>query len=199
MSKDKETQETPKPQDEAMAADEQETLDAEEVVGEITEPDLENELSQTRAEVVELRDLLLRTAAEQENFKKRMERERSNALKYAGESIFKEILPAVDNLERAMTQGVVDGADAATNLKGLLEGVGLTLKSMTATLEKFEVFPVESIGKPFDPSCQEALTMEVSDTIPANHVSKEFEKGYTYKDRLLRAAKVIVSSGKEGE
>ena len=78
----------------------------------------------------------------------------------------------------------------------MIEGVELTLKSLVATLEKFEVKPVESIGEPFDPKHHEALTMEVSDTVPVNHVVNEFERGYYYKDRLLRAAKVTVSSGK---
>ncbi|WP_163338325.1 nucleotide exchange factor GrpE [Desulfopila sp. IMCC35008] len=167
---------------------------AEEVQEEAQTP--EDELEAARKEVAELRDQLLRTVAESENFKKRMERERMTALKYSGEQIFREILPAVDNLERAIGQGVVEGASAEKNLAGLLEGVQLTLKSLNLTLEKFEVKPVEAVGKPFDPNHQEALTMEPSDTIPANSVVTEFEKGYYYKDRLLRAAKVVVSSGK---
>lgn len=160
------------------------------------EVDLEKELADARATIDDLHDKMLRAAAENENFKKRVERERMASLKYAGENIFKEILPVVDNLERAVDQGVVEGADAEQNLAGLLEGVQLTLKSVVATLEKFEVKPIDSVGQPFDPKHQEALTMGESDTIPANHVITDFEKGYYYKDRLLRPAKVIVSSGK---
>lgn len=172
-----------------------EILEADEVMEEVEAMDPEQELAQLRDELAEMRDKLLRVAAEQENVKKRMERDRDTALKYAGEAIFREILPAVDNLERALNHGPMEGADAEATLKGLHEGVELTLKSLLGALDKFEVRPVESIGKPFDPNHQEALTMEVSDSVPANHVSNEFEKGYTYKDRLLRAAKVIVSSG----
>ena len=91
---------------------------------------------------------------------------------------------------------MVEGNDAKTKLTALLEGVELTLKGLHSSLEKFEVKPFESKGQPFDPNKQEALTMEPSDTILANHVVNEFEKGYFYKDRLLRAAKVTVSSGK---
>lgn len=156
---------------------------------------LDEQLQQAQDESAELQDRLLRVAAEFENFKKRMERERSTMLKYAGENIFRELLPVVDNLERAVGQGVVDGVDDSKNLEALLEGVQLTLKSLLQTLEKFEVKPVSSIGEPFDPNVQEALTMEASDEVPANHVISEFEKGYHYKDRLLRAARVIVSSG----
>ncbi len=157
--------------------------------------DLGKELAEALADAAEQKDHMLRIAAEFENYKKRMNKERSTALKYAGEPIFREILPAIDNLERAVSQGKAGGVDAGIGLASLLEGVKLTLKSLLSTLEKFEVSSIESVGQPFDPSVQEALTMEASDTVPANHVLNEFEKGYHYKDRLLRAAKVIVSSG----
>jgi molecular chaperone GrpE len=163
------------------------------------EPDLEKQLADAQNEIAELRDKMLRGAAENENFKKRVERERQASLKYAGETIFREILPVVDNLERALAQGVVEGVSAEKNLDALLEGVQLTLKSVIATLEKFEVKTTESVGKPFDPKHQEAMVMAESDTVPANHVITEFEKGYYYKDRLLRAAKVVVSSGKKND
>ena len=163
---------------------------------EANEKSLEVQLAEALDEAADLKDKMLRLAADYENYKKRNERERLATMKYAGENIFREFLPVVDNLERAISQGVVEGADAEKNLAGLLEGVELTLKSLYTSLEKFEVKAIESVGEPFDPNKQEALTMEASDTIPANHVSTEFEKGYFYKDRLLRAAKVIVSSGK---
>lgn len=169
------------------------------VQGNEPEPDVEKQLADAQNEIAELRDKMLRGAAENENFKKRVERERQASLKYAGETIFREILPVVDNLERAITQGVVEGVSAEKNLAALLEGVKLTLKSVISTLEKFEVKTIESVGKPFDPKHQEAMAMAESDTVPANHIITEFEKGYYYKDRLLRAAKVIVSSGKEDD
>lgn len=157
--------------------------------------DPEKALAQALEEVADLRDKMLRAAAENENFKKRMARERSASLKYAGEQILREMLPVVDNLKRAIDQGEAGGDTAGKNLESFVEGVKLTLKNLVATLEKFEVKSIESIGEPFDPKHHEALTMEASDTVPANHVLNEFEKGYYYKDRLLRAAKVIVSSG----
>ncbi|MBW1635238.1 MAG: nucleotide exchange factor GrpE [Deltaproteobacteria bacterium] len=153
------------------------------------------ELAEAQEEIADLRDRMLRAAAENENFKKRMERERSMSLKYAGEQIFREMLPVVDNLERAIELGESGGDNAGQNLQSFLEGVKLTLKNLVSTLEKFEVKPIESLGGPFDPQHQEALTMEKSDAVPANHVVNEFEKGYFYKDRLLRPAKVVVSSG----
>lgn len=176
----------------------EETNETEGLGGEV-ERDVEKELADAQKELADLRDKMLRAAAENENFKKRVERERLASLKYAGETIFREILPVVDNLERAIVQGVIEGADAEKNLVALLEGVQLTLKSVVTTLAKFEVKPIDSVGKPFDPKHQEALTMAESDSVPANHVVTEFEKGYNYKDKLLRAAKVVVSSGKKDE
>jgi len=177
---------------EVIEEDEDETVERE-----AEEKSHEDDLQEALDEATELRDQVLRVAAEFENYKKRMERERSALLKYAGENILRELLPVVDNLERATEQGIIEGADAEKNLAALLEGVQLTLKSLLGTLEKFEVKQIESIGAPFDPNIQEALTMEVSDVVPANHVVSEFEKGYHFKDRLLRAARVIVSSGSE--
>lgn len=171
----------------------QETATGEEIV--VSADEL---LAAAQAEAVECRDKMLRAAAEFDNYKKRMERDRTTAFKYAGEPFLREFLPVVDNLERALAQGVVEGVDAEKNLAALLEGVQLTLKSLLSALEKFEVKPVVSVGQPFDPNVQEALAMEASETTPASHVLSEFEKGYFYKDRLLRVARVIVSSGKAG-
>jgi molecular chaperone GrpE len=161
----------------------------------IEEDSVEKKLADALADAAEQKDHFLRVAAEFENYKKRMIREKSMALKYAGEPIFREILATVDNLERAIAQSEADDIDAEQRFSSLLEGVQLILKSLVGTLEKFEVTPVTSVGEVFNPTNHEALTMEPSDTVPANQILNEFEKGYQYKDRLLRAAKVIVSSG----
>lgn len=191
MSKEKKSEEILDDQD--LGAPEE--ILTEEGEAEDLEKSPEEQLANALTEVVEWQDKALRSAADFENYRKRMERERISMLKYSGEAIFKELLPVVDNLERAVEQGVVDEVEAEQNLTALLEGVELTLKSLRTTLKKFEVKVIESIGGPFDPTIQEALSMEASDSVPANHVVGEFEKGYHYKDRLLRAARVIVSSG----
>ena len=161
----------------------------------LEEKSLEKQLADALADAADQKDHFLRVAAEFENYKKRMIREKATAMKYAGESILREILATVDNLERAIDQGQKEGVEAEQGLASLLEGVQLTLKNLLNTLEKFEVTPIESVGEVFDPINHEALSMEPSDTVPANHILNEFEKGYQYKDRLLRAAKVIVSAG----
>lgn len=156
---------------------------------------LEQDIDALRREAEENRDRLLRLAAEFENYKKRMARERETLLKYAGENIFRELLTTVDNLDRAVEQGTTDSGDAQKKLEAMLEGVELTRKGLLATLEKFEVRPIECQGAVFDPNEQEAMTMEPSSEVKQNCVLREFVKGYRYKDRLLRPAKVVVSSG----
>lgn len=153
----------------------------------------ELDVDQLRQELEENRDKLLRLAAEFENYKKRMERERESLVKYAGENIFRELLATADNLERALEQGSSDAGDAEQRLNALLEGVQLTQKGLLSTLEKFDVVPLESVGREFDPNEHEAMSMEATDSVPPNHVSREYVKGYRFKDRLLRPAKVIVA------
>ncbi len=153
-----------------------------------------DELALAQQEAQESKDQMLRLAAEFDNYKKRMERDRSKAFKYAEENFLKELLPSVDNLERAIEQG-----RKADNNDELLQGVELTFKGLVATLEKFEVTPLQSLGQPFDPNIHEALAMDHSDEVAENHILVEFEKGYQYKDKLLRPAKVVVSKGPASE
>lgn len=140
-------------------------------------------------------DKLLRVAAEFENFKKRIEREQSKLMKYAGENILRELLTTLDNLDRAIDQGKADADDASAKLESMLEGLDLTQKGLVGTLEKFGVEPLDAVGQEFNPDEQDALTMENSSEVPANHVLREFAKGYRFKDRVLRHAQVVVSSG----
>ncbi|PIE56006.1 MAG: nucleotide exchange factor GrpE [Desulfobulbus propionicus] len=150
-------------------------------------------------ELAETKDRLLRVAAEFENYKKRMERERSRLLKYAGEAILKDLLTTLDNLDRAVEQGKAASADTSQKLEAMLEGLDLTRKGLVSTLERYEVAPLTAVGQPFNPDEHDALTMEASDEIPANHVLKEYARGYMFKDRVLRHAQVVVSSGPAGE
>ena len=152
---------------------------------------LTSALEAAQAEVTEAQDKLLRLAADFENQKKRLQREKETALKYAEENIIKEILPCLDNLERAVNQDQHNENFAAQ----LLEGVQLTIKGLMSSLEKAGLKPLASVGEPFDPNFHEALVMEASKDVPEQRIIQEFEKGYMLKDRLLRAAKVVVSKG----
>ena len=166
--------------------------------GEISEPEEEGvvDVAALQEELAEAKDRVLRIAADAENFKKRMERDKEKMLKYAGENILRELLATADNLARALEQGQAESGDAQKKLDALLEGVELTSKGLVSVLEKFEVTPIESMGREFNPDEMDALTMESSEEVPVNHVLQEFAKGYRFKDRVLRHAQVVVSSGK---
>ena len=188
-----ESEESATGQEEEIAAEAVEELTEEEDLEKDLSPD--EEINLLKEQLGNCQDTMLRMAAEQENFKKRMERERATMLKYAGENILRELLNTVDNLDRALEQADNDSADPELAFKHMMEGVELTRKGLLASLEKFEVLPMECIGVPFDPNRQDALTMENSDDVPNSHVLREFSRGYMFKDRLLRAAKVVVSNG----
>lgn len=140
------------------------------------------------------KDQLMRVAAEFDNYKKRMERERSKLLKYAGENILRDLLGTLDNLDRALEQGGAESQDEGKKMESMLQGLELTRKGLIATLERYGVEPLNAVGMSFNPDEHDALTMETSD-VPANHVVREFAKGYRFKDRVLRHAQVVVSSG----
>ena len=180
----------------AQAAEEQgenqEAPAQEDVVEEVTP---EAQIEALKQEVNEYRDRMLRIAADSENFKKRMERDKESLVKYAGENILRDLLDTLDNLDRAIEQGQTDSEDNGAKLTSMLEGLELTRKGLLSCLEKYDVSSLNSVGEPFNPNEQEALTMEPSEEVAANHVIREYVKGYRFKDRLLRAAKVTVSSG----
>ena len=152
------------------------------------ELDMAAALEEAMGKLQESEDKVLRLAADFDNTKKRLERERDISLKYAEENILKELLPGIDNIERAMDQ-----AQEANNIESLLEGVQLTRDGLLGTLEKFGVKAMESVGEVFDPNIHEAIAMEETETMEPNFVLREFQKGYVYKDRLLRPAKVVVT------
>lgn len=155
----------------------------------------ETETEALQRELAETRDQMMRIAAEFDNFRKRMEREKSKLLKYAGENILRDLLTTTDNLERAVEQGNTAAGDDGKKLQSMLEGINLTKKGLMATLERYGVEPLNAVGLAFNPDEHDALTMETSAEVPANHVLREFAKGYRFKDRVLRHAQVVVSSG----
>ena len=157
----------------------------------------ETEADALQRELAETRDQLMRIAAEFDNFRKRMEREKSKLLKYAGENILRDLLTTLDNLDRAVEQGNAAAEDDSKKLQSMLQGVELTRKGLVATLERYGVEPLQAVDLAFNPDEHDALTMEASAEVPANHVLREFARGYRFKDRVLRHAQVVVSSGPE--
>jgi molecular chaperone GrpE len=154
---------------------------------------LDERLVALEGERNELKDRMLRLAAEFENWKKRARKEQDDAVTQAREKVLREMLDVIDNLERAVAMqaggdGVVDGA-------AVLKGVNLVLRLFQQKLERNDVRPFEAKGQPFDPRQHEAISRVESADVPAGAVANELQKGYRIGDRLLRPAMVAVSSG----
>ena len=148
-----------------------------------------DELAAAQEEIARLKDQMVREQAETQNIRRRLQRDVENARKFALEKFIDELLPVVDNLERAI---VAIDADVDAH-KPVLEGVELTLKSFMDVLGKFNVQQLNPVGEPFDPQQHEALTMVPNPNMEPNSVMDVMQKGYTLNDRLIRAAKVVVS------
>jgi molecular chaperone GrpE len=155
--------------------------------------DMAEKLQLKEQEAQENYDRLLRVSAEFENYKKRASRDMEEFRKYSNQSLIKEMLSVVDNLELAMNS--TNGHEAIE--KGLLDGLAMTHKEIIKVFEKFSVKPIDAKGQPFDPAFHEAVMQEETDEFPANTVINELQKGYLIHDRLLRPAMVVVASAKE--
>jgi len=149
---------------------------------------LRQQLETKETEAKNYYERLLRQAAELENYKKRSARERDDAIRYANESLLKDLLPVVDNLERAIAH-----ASGGGNGKPLVEGVEMVLRGLTDVLAKHGVMPISAQGQPFDPTKHEAMTQVETDDHEPNSVVEELHKGYMLRDRLLRPALVSVA------
>lgn len=153
------------------------------------EETLRAELVACRDEVETQKDQYLRTRAETDNFKRRMQREKEELSKFANEKILREVLPVIDNLERAVTHSRDNDGDSST----LLDGVEMTLGQFQSVLGKFNVTPVKAQGTPFDPACHEAMGQLERDDCEPNTVVDVMQCGYMLNGRLLRPALVMVS------
>lgn len=141
-------------------------------------------------EAAQNRDRWMRAVADLENFKKRSAQERSRLLKYRNEEILRDLLPITDNLERALSHCNED-----VKADPLGQGVSMTLKMFMDILKKYGVTEIKSLGETFDPHLHEAIArVPCSEDRQPNQVVEELEKGFMYEDRLLRPAKVVVST-----
>lgn len=149
---------------------------------------LQEELKRREEELHRLNDRFLRLAAEFDNYKKRMVREREELQRSANEELILGLLPVLDNLERALA-----AARAQAEFQALLEGVEMTLRLFLAALEKVGVKPMEALGQEFDPRFHQAVLLVESPDGLDNMVVEEVERGYFLDDRVLRPARVKVS------
>ncbi|MFQ3547234.1 MAG: nucleotide exchange factor GrpE [Termitinemataceae bacterium] len=156
--------------------------------GKILKEELEAKIASLEAEVSELKDQYLRKAAEFENFRKRMQREKQEAIEYANQSLLLDIIPIIDDFERA-----IKSSEAAKNYDSLHEGISMIEKRLVSQLEtKWGLVRYESAGQPFDPTQHEAIMMEQSESVQEPMVGEDLIKGYRLKDRIIRTAKVKV-------
>jgi len=156
--------------------------------------ELQLALAAKAEEVTGLNDKYLRLAAEFDNYKRLAQRDQRDQIRFGNEHLLKELLPVVDNLERAIKSSR-EGAGSDV----LIQGVDLTLKQLTGALTRFYVVPVETIGRPFDPATHQSVTSVASETVPKQHVVDEFQRGYLLHDRILRAAMVSISTGQAND
>lgn len=133
-------------------------------------------------------------AAEMDNYRKRMEREKENLVKYGNERVLRDLLEVVDNFER--TINMLKG-DEDQKVKNLVVGLDMIEKQFLDTMGKHGLTPIHAIGKEFDPNFHEAVAQEYAEGKKPHEVIKEFQKGYTLNGRVVRASKVVVSSDKQ--
>jgi molecular chaperone GrpE len=164
--------------------------------------DLEATLAAKEKEVERLQDRLLRLQAEFENFKRRAARDKTEFLKFANEGVLLEMLPVLDNLERAIAS-----ARAEAGSTSLIEGIDMVVRLFRTGLEKFGVRPIQAVGSPFDPAVHQAVAQVETAAGEDNQVLEEIQRGYLLEGRVLRPAMVKVSrvgapaasAGAEGE
>lgn len=167
--------------EESQSATEETQYDQEETL-----QSLKDQLQKKNEEMIEARDQVLRIRAETENFKKRLQKEKSDLALYANEKLIKQLLPIYENLDRAL-------ASPEISLQSLKDGVQMIFKQFTAFLEKEKVETIAALGEKFDPSKHEALKQIESDTHEESTVVEEYSKGYLLHGRVLLPARVVIS------
>jgi molecular chaperone GrpE len=153
-----------------------------------------DEKERLTAELQEINDKYLRLYAEFENYRKRVNKDKEELIRYGNESLLYELLPVIDNLEMALNH-------ASNNVsEGLVQGVEITLKELQKTLEKFGLSVIEAKnGKPFNPLVHHAMTQVERDDVDEKTVVEEFRKGYMFRDKVLRPSLVAVSKKPAGK
>ena len=151
---------------------------------------LQEEITKLKNELQEKDDKLLRNSAELVNFKRRKEQELSTMFKYANEDFVVELLPVIDNFERAIK---LDDNDLSDEVSKFLSGFKMIFGNLNNILGKFEIKEIEALGAEFDPNFHQAVLMEHDENKPSGVVLEVLQKGYIYKDKVIRPAMVKVN------
>lgn len=153
----------------------------------------EEKIAELETKLAETHDQLLRKAAEFENYRKRMNQEKQNAIEYANQNLLLDIIPIIDDFERAIQAGEAGLQANSADYPGFLDGIKMIEKRLAGQLEsKWGLKRFVSAGETFDPNLHEALMMEKSPDVNEAVVQEELMKGYMLKERVIRAAKVKV-------
>lgn len=156
-------------------------------------------LEEALAEAAQLKDKLMRTAADFDNYRKRSRRELVDAEKKGRDHLLKDFLPVFDNLERATSHAGSSELKDASTIKGLVDGIELVMRQFHDVLGRLGIERVESVGQPFDPSVHEAIQhLETSD-FPPGSIAAEVQSGYKDGDRLVRPALVVVAKARSSQ
>lgn len=149
---------------------------------------LSNRVAELESANAELKDQMLRRQAELENYRKRLIRDKEEAVQFANENLIRDLLGFLDNMERALA-----AAKSTGDVKGLIEGFEMTQGQLLSTLDKnWGLKAIDSVGQEFDPSLHEACMMAVDENLEKETVLDEFQKGYTLHGRVIRPAKVKI-------
>jgi molecular chaperone GrpE len=149
----------------------------------------EGAFGQLQADLERFRDLALRSQADFDNFRKRSTREKEDAVKYANSALLERLIPIIDNFELGL-------AAASTEKSPIMAGMSMVAKQLNDFLADFGVTAIDATGQKFDPNLHEAIAHENDPKVPEGNVIRQVRKGFKLKDRLLRPANVIVSSGR---
>jgi molecular chaperone GrpE len=152
--------------------------------------DAEDPMAGLQADLDRFRDLALRSQADFENYKKRSAREKEEAIKYANSALLERLVSIIDNFELGLAAAKEQGEQSP-----IYSGMILVQKQLNDLLAENGLQPIEAEGKSFDPNLHEAIAHEPSNQVPEEIVLRQTRRGYRLKDRLLRPAKVVVSSG----
>jgi molecular chaperone GrpE len=155
---------------------------------------LEEEVARLKAERQELVDQMARRQADFDNYRKRLERERTETYGRVAADVASELLPVVDNLRRALEAESSAEAGASEEFRNFLSGVELIARQLNGVLEQLGVQEVEAVGRPFDPHFHEAVAMDRTDEFEPDTVTEEIQRGYRIGERLLRPAMVKVAT-----
>ena len=174
---------------EELPSEELQTEPVEEPVEEVSQEEiLQAKVAELEAANAELKDQMLRRQAELENFRKRLIRDKEEAVQYANESLIRDILGFLDNMDRALV-AAKNGGD----INALIEGFEMTQNQLLSTLDKnWGLKAIESVGQEFDPSLHEACMMAIDESLDKETVLEEFQKGYTLHGRVVRPSKVKI-------